>query len=141
MCIRDSYKVGDSCDALLAEGGKVWATAKVAKVSWEFMAVFVEFKDKRSPSRRIWMESGEIAAPGTHTKSRRAGGSGSRGAAGGSSRSGQSHDKGSPDVAGGCGLKNLGNTCFMASVVQCLSQTPRLSDYFGAGQYLSLIHI
>lgn len=34
-----------------------------------------------------------------------------------------------------CGLSNLGNTCFMNSALQCLSNTPRLNTYFSNGEY------
>ena len=34
-----------------------------------------------------------------------------------------------------CGLGNLGNTCFMNSALQCLSNTPRLNKYFSSGKY------
>ncbi|KAF8374173.1 hypothetical protein PRIPAC_80602 [Pristionchus pacificus] len=36
---------------------------------------------------------------------------------------------------GVCGLSNLGNTCFMASAVQCLSNVPEITEYFLSDQY------
>lgn len=36
---------------------------------------------------------------------------------------------------GACGLSNLGNTCFMASAFQCLSNMPPLREYFLANTY------
>jgi len=38
--------------------------------------------------------------------------------------------KGKPEAAGAVGLVNLGNTCYMASTVQCLAQTGSVLDYF-----------
>lgn len=35
-----------------------------------------------------------------------------------------------------CGLQNLGNTCFMNSGLQCLSNIPELTKYFLMGYHL-----
>ncbi|KAE9414813.1 hypothetical protein Angca_004548 [Angiostrongylus cantonensis] len=40
-------------------------------------------------------------------------------------------------VKGACGLQNLGNTCFMASALQCLSNVPELTEYFLSNKYVA----
>lgn len=39
-----------------------------------------------------------------------------------------------------CGLSNMGNTCFMNSSLQCLSNTPALTDYILADKFLEDIN-
>jgi len=41
-----------------------------------------------------------------------------------------SNEEGTPTAPGIVGLRNLGNTCFMNSIIQCVAQTPHLREYF-----------
>ncbi|KAK3768270.1 hypothetical protein RRG08_031063 [Elysia crispata] len=45
------------------------------------------------------------------------------------------YDRGGNSKPGVCGLANLGNTCFMNSALQCMSNVPQLTDYMLGSQW------
>ncbi|CAG9317700.1 unnamed protein product [Blepharisma stoltei] len=44
------------------------------------------------------------------------------------------------EISGATGLLNIGNTCYLSAVLQCLANTPLLSNFFASESYMEFIN-
>eukprot|EP00501_MAST-03F_sp_TOSAG23-6_P000861 GSMAST32.ASY1.ANO1.897.1 assembled CDS len=139
--LQDLAGVEDSCEILVEElnaNGKWPRDVEELSDNWRSqLAVGKRVKlhwDKSDESTDTWFtfDSDELQRYGTHVKQQSQFGRryNSR-----NTRNVRAHTIGSPAIEGAVGLRNLGNTCFMNSILQCLSNCEPLSTFFLSGKY------
>mmetsp|Transcript_17960 Transcript_17960/g.28371 ORF Transcript_17960/g.28371 Transcript_17960/m.28371 type:complete len:1182 (+) Transcript_17960:107-3652(+) len=148
---RETITTGDILDC--EDMQKKWYEALVryvypsddAQYAGKFVVHYIGWNikwDERvdvSDSLRVLKRHTKTSGP--HRPRRREYGGGGGGGYYESSFSFYQNENGAPEQRGVVGLRNLGNTCFMSSCIQCLAQAPQLTNYFLNGEYQHHINV